>query len=212
MDRKLDGKGIVSFSRVSGRQDLYEVIENVGSYIKLSISTARESGFYGETNTRPHETLIEVALSPVQFASAITQMNVGEGHPCTISYFDKEYIEYTKDGVNEFESYIEKAMDAVGKTIKPSVDEERLVELIEGLRINKATRKEIMELIKPTVQHRISNRKFALQRVEEILEKRVSRAKTDIQAHAEMMLMSTGIMATNQLMAKGEKLKIEEEK
>lgn len=205
--KPLDGKGIISFSRVSGNQDLYNVINNVGSFIELTISTARESEFFGDTKSRPHEQLIKVAMSPVQFAAVITQMNMGSGHPCTIEYFNRERVEYIKDGVSEFEDYVEKAMDGIKETLDPSVEEERLCEIISGLRINKDTKKELMDLISPFKMHRESNRRFAIKRAGELLNKRVVEAKTDIQAHAEMMLMSTGIMATNKLMGE-EKLKL----
>ena len=200
MKELLNGKGVVKFSRVNGTQDLYEVINNVGSFIELTISTAKEYESFGETKAMDGKQLIKIALSPVQFASAITQMNMGCGHPCTIENFNGERIEYKKDGVNEFETDVEKALKSIKETMKPSVEEERLIELIKGLRINKETRAELESLINPFVMHRNSNRKFALDRVDELFVKKIARAKGDIQAHAEMMLMNTGILATNKLM------------
>ncbi len=191
--KPLTGEAIIKFDRVSSNEDLFDVAHKTGGHIEMSIHTARSSEFYGEMNHTPHRQLVSVSLSPVQFASAITQMNIGEGHSCTLNYIDGTRIDYQSKKDEVTDTFAELALKGVEKTLNPSIDEDRLISLLDGVRMNKEKRAEIMRIINPFILNRNANRKFALERLDECIHDRVERAKGDIKAYIEMILVQTGL-------------------
>ncbi len=80
-----DSYGMIGLSRITGGQDnLFGSSVRHHNFIRLRINQGVKQRGLKHNWFRGRGTLIEVDLSPTQFADLITAMNVGDGVPCTI--------------------------------------------------------------------------------------------------------------------------------
>jgi hypothetical protein len=140
--------------------------------------------------------LIEVEMSPAQFAEAITSLNIGTGTPCTIrsirgvgriedppykadrDLFDKEFTEKIKETMGEMDRLVAAAKELGDKK---SITKKDMAQLMEQLR---RIRQEIM-----------SNMPFVAKSFSEHMGDVVSSAKIEFDAFAEGQLHSMGLGA-----------------
>ena len=83
--KKHESFGMIRAGRVTSGRGSYMFESNVkhSTYIELTITRAEQVEDYGSTSVFPREELIRVSMSPVQWASLLTNMN-SMGTPCTI--------------------------------------------------------------------------------------------------------------------------------
>lgn len=89
--------GMIGLSRVfySGSRELFgsDVTNHTG--ITLTIKHAQKSRELGRDWTMGDDMICRVVLSPNQFAEMVSNMNVGDGVPCTIEFLQGEgYIDF----------------------------------------------------------------------------------------------------------------------
>jgi len=92
---KHESYGLVGFSRTThgGGGDganLFGCSIKHNHTIVLKIKRATKERSLHDDRYYGGETLIEVEMSPNQFAEAITSMNIGDGMPCTIRYVGRQ--------------------------------------------------------------------------------------------------------------------------
>ena len=191
---KLDGKALIKFSRVQGNQPLYGTPINVGGFVMLTIDTAEDSEDWGEKRYMGKKNLITVNMSFTQFASAITQMNYGVGFPATLEYFNGEKVNYLGDKDDQIDVAKRKAIELFERAT-PNPSKEKIVDLVNSTRMSKDKKEQILNAIEPFILHAKSNREFALELFDDLLEKKISAAKSEIQGKVEMMIMETGLKA-----------------
>jgi hypothetical protein len=81
--------GIIGVSRVTGTtQSLFGSSITHNNTIRLRIKRARKNRELNKDWYFAGESLIEVEMSPTQFAEMITSLNVGDGVPCTLRYLN----------------------------------------------------------------------------------------------------------------------------
>jgi hypothetical protein len=88
--------GMVGFSRVThgaGGTDLFASTLKHDHTIILKIKRAIRERSLSSDRYYGKETLIEVEMSPNQFAEAITALNIGDGTPCTIRQIGNKEVE-----------------------------------------------------------------------------------------------------------------------
>jgi hypothetical protein len=93
MEKKHPSFGMVSFSRCYGtnRRLFQSHVKNMTT-VRLRIKQASVKHSLHQDHTYGEESLIEVELSPAQFAELLTSMNVGDGVPCTINYVNEKKL------------------------------------------------------------------------------------------------------------------------
>lgn len=84
--------GMVGLSRAccGGPQQLFGSDVTNHTVIILSVKTAQKTRDLGRDWIMGDDTICEVAMSPNQFAELISNMNVGDGVPCTITYTQQQ--------------------------------------------------------------------------------------------------------------------------
>lgn len=92
--------GMIGLARTfySGSRELFgsDITNHTG--IVLTIRHAQKSRELGRDWTMGDDVICKVVLSPNQFAEMITNMNVGDGVPCTIEFLQGEgYIDFLPD-------------------------------------------------------------------------------------------------------------------
>ncbi len=187
--------GVITISKTSAAppgKKLFDSPFRHHHYVSIEISRASKqrtdlhSDYIGE-----EESLIKIAMSEVQFANMITTPNLAVGTPCTIGRFGGKIVEdppadamrqtFTKEANKEFEDLAK--------------DAESLVELLDMSKPKAADRKKMRDLAGQMSRALTGNLEFFQERFHEVMEKTVSVAKAEIQAHAAYVVQKAGIQA-----------------
>lgn len=185
--------GTIAFSRGQGAsRPLFgsSVLHN--QIIRLEVSRAELSRNLNSDHIFNRDTIVEVEMSPTQFADAITGLNCGSGIPVTIRYVaqnsaeklwhtDPPYQNKVEQFNQEFKDDINnlsKEFDTVIALAKETKAQVRLVRALEMLK-----------------QGFKSNIPFVNQQFSEQMDKTVTEAKGEVEAFVNHMVQSYGIEA-----------------
>ena len=190
--------GLVGFSRIScGRAgiNLFGSSIRHHSAITLRIRRAEKRRDLSRDWFHANEDLIEVTLSPTQFAEAITCMNMGDGVPCTIRYVGREDMGDCPE-INQRQIFNDEIKRDVHKAMK---DAEKLVsranELLEKKSTNMTDKREIAETLRMLMQHIKNNIPFVHSQFNEAMDKTVNEAKGEVEAFFLNKINSLGLEA-----------------
>lgn len=205
--------GLVSFHRISnGGTRLFESSVKSPTSIQLTIKRAVVDRDLHSNWIFGRDTLVEVELSPAQFASLLTTMNVGEGVPCTIRYARDGELK-RMERVPDQELDTQKIKDEYRQELEQYFEKE-LSPQVEGIReildstdrLKRADRDQIsslLDILEGKFSHSAS---FTLDQFEESTEKVVTQAKAEIDSFVTTMVQKTGLetlKAENVLLPKG---------
>jgi hypothetical protein len=194
--------GRISIYRVTGgSRPLFGSSIRHGETIRITISTASITRDLNTDWIRGEDELIEVEMSPVQFAELLTSMN-SSGTPCTILALNGEtvpkceFVEKKEQFQGEFKAkvatiadYMEKMGDAISelksaKSIKKS-DVDRLSKMFSSVHMNI-----------------VSNLPFTVDCFNEQMERTTLEAKGEIEAymlHKAMRMAQEGLNLVKQI-------------
>jgi hypothetical protein len=202
MSSNRDGKyeqhpsyGLLSISRVqsTGRR-LFESPFRHQHFITLSITrAARKRTDLLDNQVMPGEEIVEVAMSEVQFASAITALNVGFGTPCTIHHLNGKSVEepradqtkqtFEKEGEEHFTDLAAMAKELEGLTRLKASDV-------------KAPLRDRMNFLALKLHQGLTcNREFFHKQFQETMDRVTAAAKAEIQAHCANVVRQAGLKA-----------------
>lgn len=184
--------GVVSLSRFSTTGiTLFDSPFRHHHGIMLKISRAYKTRELHEDRIFEGDELIRVSMSEVQFANLITSANVGCGTPCTLERVNGQSVEDApQENMREtFKGDIKNAF----KDLSGAANE------LEGL-VNKKDakaddRKKMRDLASQIAMAFRDNLAFMQEQFEEQLEKAVSAARAEIQAHVEHVVKKAGVQA-----------------
>jgi len=151
---------------------------------------------YADNHGMPH---IEVELSPAQFSTMLTTMNVGDGVPCTIRYCRDGKVTRVEDVPEDHTAEQNKIYKGFTKQLDEflgSIDErqERLKELLNKKgKLNKAEREEIFNLSDGLFRFFWDHAPFILKSFEESAEKVASEAKSQVDHFVTSALTKLGL-------------------
>lgn len=189
--------GLIGISRYTGGDDVL-----FGSSIKhrngisLHISTAEHTRDLSHDWYYARKKLIEVNMSPSQFAELITTPNVGMGVPCTIRQFNGQGMENppfehrAETFRQEFQERVDKVADGGTLYMKEALD------LLESKpTITKGDRETIKNALRMLMQEVRSNLPFVQKQFQEQMDKTVAEAKAEVEAFVEHKVRSLGLEA-----------------
>ncbi len=180
--------GMIGLARTSGGAKLFGSSVDHHNYISLTISRAKLVRGLHHDHYYSKEDLIEVALSPNQLSELLMNMNVGEGVPCTLHRIlvdgvyqmvpqPDEVSSSTKTYVDEFKERMAKLAEQAASLISHARS------VAEKPTANKTERRELTHELEMMVQELRNNMPFALESYIEQVEKVVTQAKSEIEAH-----------------------------
>jgi hypothetical protein len=128
------------------------------------------------------ETLIEIELSPMQFAEAITTLNVGDGIPCTIRRINNHGVEDCPEETvrQRFEDEFADTCKESTKAAYDLVEEAR--NLLDQKTIRKSDCKNLIEVLQRLATNLSSNLPFVQSQFNESMDKVTTDAKTSVEA------------------------------
>jgi len=193
---------MIGFSRVShgpGRNLLFgSHLDRHHETIMMRVKTAERSHGLSHDWHHGRYELLEVEMSPMQFAQLLTTMNFGDGVPCTVRFvttkgqgrIDPVPETHLPEQVKILEGVKREASELVA-----SMDErrQRLQELLDKKSINKGDREEIAVLSEAIFRWAEEHVPFAFKSFEESAEKVVTAAKAQVEEFALATLVKAGL-------------------
>jgi hypothetical protein len=190
--------GLVGFSRVShGPKGINLFGSSISHHTTISLRICRaekqrslsRDWYFGKAR------LIEVSMSPTQFAEAITCMNVGDGVPCTLQNVSgKDQGECPE--INQRQIFTDEIKEDVKKAM---VDATALARQAREVLLKKnptvSDRKQVIEMLDKLEQHIISNMPFVHKQFDEAMDKTVNEAKGEVEAFFLRKIHSLGLNA-----------------
>jgi hypothetical protein len=190
----------VQFNRVSGQRTFFGSAIESTSWITLNVSVARRGCGFGQDRImgEMRGDLIEVALSPAQFAELLTTMNVGTGVPGTMTRFDgkkiEDYEEKNHEATRVKEFFKERVMEK-SEEIDKSIKEILNMLTDKKKNLTAANWENIWNLLDMIRREYKSNIPFYISQFEESSQKIVTQAKAEVDAFVMNAVVNTGIAA-----------------
>lgn len=186
----------VQFSRVSGSRSFFGSSIKSHSWIQLTIRKATlESSFGEDRASTTHNPIVEVDLSPAQFAELLTTMNYGVGVFGTMTHFDKKSVEKyvaPEPEIERTEAYVHEKIDAMFARHEETIAE--LSALVEKSKLNQKDKKEMLMRLRVD-DHLRSNYDFFKKQLTEVKGKLVTQAKAEVEAHISASVSNAGLEA-----------------
>lgn len=118
----MDYKGIIQINRTyGGRTAMFGSSIEHDVVMKLSINTCEVDRSFSTDRYFPVNNIIEIELTPAQYAEMITNLNHGVGVPCTITRFQGKLIKNDlkiKDEVETFKKEYKQNISEVFNNMK----------------------------------------------------------------------------------------------
>lgn len=193
--------GAIRLSRVQGGHYLFGSSVQHQNLVMLEVYEAEavEDEFTKETRTHNKKQIVQVLLSNAQFAEFISQWNMGEGVPCTLSRrpidgftlasFSAPPPERTTR--ETFQALVDETVDEVTKDINDAMKE--ILEIVEP-RLTKKE-KDRLRSVMSKLENAGPNLKFARKVLHESLEKMLARGKVEMEAAGRSLLQRMGVGA-----------------
>jgi len=198
-EKNHDSYGSMSISRIStGGMDLFGSSIMNTSVIAIRINESSEVESFGKAKHRSKGRIIEVYLSPNQFSELITTMNVGEGVPCTINWIRGKGRIERAERTNRREVADSMLKEVMSKLL---LRISRIRDQVEKNSVKKTTTKKDNEIILRDLEtlesHFRSNIPFVEEVFNEVMDKSVVEAKSDIDSMVTGLINKLGIDSLN---------------
>lgn len=190
--------GQISFSRINATPPINLYGSNIkhGSIISLTIRrSAKNHNLYNDTYYGDEE-IIDVYMSPAQFAELLTSLNVGSGVPCTIQHIFYHRMsgcpEENQRKVNKQE-FEETCKEIVHKSQSLIAEVTHMFESKKN--INKTDRKDIIGNLQHICNIFTSRIPFIKEQYDEAMEKTETEVKAAVDNFVTHALVSIGAKA-----------------
>jgi hypothetical protein len=181
----------ISRTQSSGKQSLFGSSIKHSTLIKLEISTAELCRTLNQDWIHSRKPIIEIIMSPTQFADAITSLNQGT-IPVTIRWREGKgqieeppYQSKVEQFNNEFEDDIKKVGDALDNVINLAYETKAQKRLIEALKLAR--------------QQINSNMPFVNEQFSRQMANTVKEAKGEVEGFVNNLIQQHGLESLRQL-------------
>ena len=148
----------------------------------------------------PTSPIVEISLSPSQFAEAITSIGDGNGVPCTIRYTEKDGKAEDTPFESKYDIFKQEFAEHIDNIKKETVNiRNEIADLFKNKKaIGKTDRELILKKIDSIIQDVGSNTKFIQKQFQEQMDKTVTEAKAEIEAFTQNKITNMGLEAIRQ--------------
>ncbi len=190
---KHDSFGLFSVHRITGGNGvLFGSSVRHHNRVRLTISRARWVRDSSHDWYMADDELIEVDLSPVQWAEAITSMNVGPGSPCTIVHINHETMPDCP-AMSERELIQDEFKEKMKKVVQTFDKEVNVIkEALTKKTVLMSDRKTILDALRVLQMQLASNVPFMHTQFNEAMEHTVAEAKGEIEAFYTNAVLRVG--------------------
>ena len=194
--------GMLGFSRVNspGGKTLFGSHVECNNYVEVTLKSAKlerslnQEWFFGD------KIIAQVALSPAQFAEAITCMNNGDGVPCTIIFGPDGHHRlmdnpYKPDYECREQEFKETCSD-INQNVQAAIS--KATGILAQKTVKKSDLKEVISLLNKATQEMTSTIPYMQKSFHETVQNDISEAKQEIEAFIQHRMMSIGALAVEE--------------
>lgn len=185
---------VIGISRVQGSPPGHALFDSPfrhQHWIDIVVIRASKARHLHEDYIHGGEELIRVSMSEVQFANLITSANIGTGVPCTISRFDGKSMKQPPADTTR-ETYSKEIKVELAEIKKDADELEKLVAMSSPKAAEKARMRDLAGKIQRAFSDDLA---FFQRQFEKKMEKAVSSARAEIQAHVTHIVQKAGLKA-----------------
>ncbi len=178
--------GLISFSRrtIHPPQPMFGSQIRTGNPIGMTVKNAVVEHDGDRQWFFSQGTILEIEMTPAQFADAITSLNIGEGVPCTIRYIRHEGQKKPPPYEGKIETHHKGMKEQIGKTMDKAknyqVKAEKILNKKGALTIKE--RKELTGYMISMMQEVCENLPFIAGQLAKVMDETKSQAKAEIEA------------------------------
>ena len=190
--------GMVGLYRTYGNaRELFGSDVTNQNTIRLCLKEGQCQRHLGHTHYIGGKLIAEIELSSNQFADLLTNMNVGDGIPCTIKWLREEGAIPYKSQTPKLEilnKEIEDRVDSAVENLSKSI--EQLTTLINSGKLSKKVGEDLLRTLTNSYSALAgSNKQFYINQAKKELEDIVTEAKSQVQQYVDNKVYSIGIKA-----------------
>lgn len=140
-----------------------------------------------------HPAMIEIEMTPVQWAEFLTAGTVDDGVPCTITKIDGKPTERVQERriVAEYDDHISAKFHNFQEGIKCA--EQKIKDVLDsGKTMSKTQMRELLQMLEVHRNNSVENLDYAMDRFKEDMAKIVVNAKSEVNAYATLRLGADG--------------------
>jgi len=186
--------GMIGASRVSGGTMLFGSDFQHNHFVRVTLRRAYVKRDLSTDWPHAHEELFEVDMSEAQWAEFVSAMNIGFGVQCTIRHVQGEFmpqIPYPEKRLDQFRRELtEKLADSLG-----GLDD--LTAAIGELKLSEKQKQALLKQVDKSRSRLTSGVPFVAKQFAEHMETTISKARTEINAHAVHTINQIGLSALN---------------
>lgn len=199
-----EADALLRIARVQGSMNLFGSPIRPLHFITLEVNQAERHQGLGHTRYYPGKLVLEIAMSEVQFAEAITTLNSGVGTPCTLRYSrsGEELTRFEEPPAQESSASLTREefhRDMKAKLGDLKRAQEKVSEMLVNAKVSDKRRAEIEDVLGKFMRLYEDSAPFMMKQFEANTEQSVAAAKAEIGAHADFVLRQAGINAFQQL-------------
>lgn len=189
------GQMVISRFTSSHRIPLYGTSNECREGISLSIRRSELMRTLHRSWHSAKEEIIEVVMSPSQFAEAITNLNRGEGTPVTISRLDMKRIDPPphKDERDMFDEEFKDNVRKISDSATEMIDQAQ--KALSEKSITKASLKGVLDILYKIKQDLNENIPYIGKCFNEHLNNSISSAKIEFDAFVDSQIRNAGMAA-----------------
>lgn len=190
--------GQISFSRISSnaKTQFYGSELAVDNFIELTVKTSEVERDLTRDWHFGKATVLKLRLTPVQFSELLVSMNVGDGIPCTLEFYDGKRVEKIDFPENR-KDFMQRKFQERMKDFASKLSENKKIAkaLIAKKTLSKADQDALNWQIDWIIQETSQNIPFFAQCFQEQMDKIVLDAKTEIESAILHKITTLGLEA-----------------
>jgi len=184
--------GQISVGRVSGSTMLYGSDFTHHNFIRIEIKHSSVSRAHSNDHYYASGTIAELDLSESQWATMVSSLNVGMGVPCTLTQLGGTMVPglpYPPKKAEMFANEASKTLERAAKYI------DDLTAQINDSKLSQKGKDELLSTLRMVRMNIEGNVDFVLKQFGEHMEDITEKAKIEINAYGNHLLMQTGLNA-----------------
>lgn len=193
-DRK-DYMGVITWHKSSGPQEsLFGSEIKTGTPITIAIHQATLERDCSTDRIYPdHRPIIEIELTPLQWAEFLTSGNNAAGVPCTIVQHDGKRMSKVEERnvADEFSLDMQESFNSFSSGVKNI--ENTVQTAIEKGSMSKRQLQDLLKQLRCFRENSVGNVKFIKDEFEAAMQSTVVKAKTEINSYIETKILETGM-------------------
>lgn len=188
--------GMINFSRCQGGQaNLFGSSIQHNEKVRMEVKRCKKHRHLNRDWFHGEEEIVEIEMSPSQFAEAITSMNMGQGVPVTLVYVAREPMAECPEAnqrqtfEKEFETDVKEVSEFMLKI------EAEVKDILGKKSILKSDREKILGMVDKLIRETRSNLPFVQSQFNEAMDKTVVEAKAEVEAAVLHAVVTAGLDA-----------------